>query len=118
VFGAIPAIAFEGPARVAREINMLYRFMTAGAAVCALALLGFTGQADATTRLMLKASPALTILAADEENPEVDNLLDPEATNGVPGGPTEATPGDEPKAEGEMKAKPEGGDSEMKEKGR
>jgi hypothetical protein len=49
---------------------------------------------------MLKASPALTILAADEENPEVDNLLDPEATNGVPGGPTEATPGDEPKAEG------------------
>ena len=58
---------------------MLYRFMTAGAAVCALSLLGFTGQADATTRLMLKASPALTILAADEENPEVENLLDPEA---------------------------------------
>jgi predicted outer membrane protein len=50
---------------------MLYRFMTAGAAVCALTLLGFTGQADATTRLMLKASPALTILAADEENSEV-----------------------------------------------
>jgi hypothetical protein len=90
-------------------MNMLYRFMTAGAAVCALSLLGFTGQADATTRLMLKASPALTILAADEENPEVENLLDPEATNGVPGGPTEATPGDEPKPEGEMKAKPEGG---------
>jgi len=96
-------------------MNTLYRFMTAGAAVCALSLLGFTGQADATTRLMLKASPALTILAADEENPEVENLLDPEADNGVPGGPTEATPGDEPKPEGEMKAKPEGGDSEMKE---
>ena len=79
-------------------MNTLYRFMTAGAAVCALSLLGFTGQADATTRLMLKASPALTILAADEENPEVENLLDPEATNGVPGGPTEATPGDEPLA--------------------
>jgi len=76
----------------------------------------FTGQADATTRLMLKASQDLTILAADEENPEVENLLDPEATNGVPGGPTEATPGDEPKPEGEMKAKPEGGgDSENKE---
>ena len=45
----------------------------------------------------------------------MENLLDPEATNGVPGGPTAATPGDEPKPEGEMKAKPEGGDSEMKE---
>ena len=76
---------------------MLYRFMTAVAAVCALTLLGFTGQADATTRLMLKASPALTILAADEENSEVENLLDPEADNGVPGGPTEATPGDGPR---------------------
>jgi len=95
---------------------MLYRLLTAGAAVCALTLLGFTGQADATTRLMLKASPGLTILAADEENAEVQNLLDPEATNGVPGGPTAATPGAEPKAEGEMQAKPEGGgDSEMKE---
>ena len=96
-------------------MTLLYRFMTAGAAACALTLLGFPGQADVTTRLMLKASPALTILAADEENPEVENLLDPEADNGVPGGPTEATPGDEPKPEGEMKAKPEGGDSEMKE---
>ena len=95
---------------------MLYRLLTAGAAVCALALLGFTGQADATTRLMLKASPSLTILAADEENPEVENLLDPEATNGVPGGPTEATPGDPPKTEGEMKAKPEGGGGEMQAK--
>src|SRR5262245_51447563 len=94
-------------------MNMLYRFMIAGAAICALSLLGFTGQADATMRLMLNASPALTILAADEENPEVENLLDPEATNGVPGGPTAATPGDEPKPEGEMKAKPEG---EMKAK--
>ena len=96
---------------------MLYRLLTAGAAVCALSLLGFTGQTDATTRLMLKASPSLTILAADEENLEVQNLLDPEATNGVPGGPTEATPGDEPKAGGEMQAKLEGGggDSENKE---
>lgn len=39
----------------------------------------------------------------------MQNLLDPEATNGVPGGPTAATPGDEPKAGGEMQAKPEGG---------
>ena len=66
---------------------MLYRFMTAGAAACALTLLGFPGQADVTTRLMLKASPALTILAADEENSEVENLLDPEADNGVPAPP-------------------------------
>ena len=72
---------------------MLYRLLTTGAAVCALTLLGFTGQADATTRLMLNSSPSLTILAADEENAEVQNLLDPEATNGVPGGPTAATPG-------------------------
>jgi hypothetical protein len=59
---------------------------------------------------MLKASSSPTILAADEENPEVPNLLDPKATNGVPGGPSTATPGDEPKADVEMKAMPEGGD--------
>jgi hypothetical protein len=88
---------------------MLYRLLTTGAAVCALTLLGFTGQADATTRLMLNGSPSLTILAADEENSEVQNLLDPEATNGVPGGPTAATPGTEPPAGGEMQANPEGG---------
>jgi len=88
---------------------MLYRLLTAGAAVCALTLLGFTGQADATARLMLNGSPSLTILAADEENAEVQNLLDPEATNGVPGGPTAATPGAEPPAGGGMQAEPEGG---------
>ena len=97
---------------------MLYRLLTAGAAVCALTLLG----TDATPRLMLKASPGLTILAADEENPEVQNLLDPESDNGQPGG-GDATPAPapEPSAEmkpgGEMQAKPEGGggDSENKE---
>ena len=94
---------------------MQYRLYASGAFAYALALLGYAGQADATTRPVLKSSPSLTVLAADEENPEVQNLLDPEATNGVPGGPTEATPGDPPKAEGEMKAKPEGGDSENKE---
>ena len=87
---------------------MLYRLLTAWAAICALTLLGFSGQADATTRLMLKASPSLTILAEDEENAEVQNLLEPESDNGVPGGPTAATPG-EPKVGEEMKAKPEGG---------
>jgi hypothetical protein len=98
-------------------MNMLYRLLTAGAAICALTLFGFYGQADATTRLILKASPSLTIFAADEENPEVQNLLDPEATNGVPGGPTDATPGDEPKAGGEMKAMPEGGEMKAKPEG-
>ncbi len=93
---------------------MLYRFMTAAPQFARFRFLVSPGS-RCHRALMLKASPALTILAADEENPEVENLLDPEATNGVPGGPTEATPGDEPKPEGEMKAKPEGGDSEMKE---
>ena len=50
---------------------MLCRLLTAGAAICALTLFGFYGQADAATRLMLKASSSPTILAADEENPEV-----------------------------------------------
>ena len=93
---------------------MIYRLLTAGAAVCALSLLGFTGQADAATRLTLKA-PSLTILAQDEENPEVQNLLDPESDNGAPGGPSEATPGDQPAAGEEMQAKPEGGEGETKE---
>ncbi|MGA7374240.1 MAG: hypothetical protein WBW37_16820 [Methyloceanibacter sp.] len=88
---------------------MLCRLLTADAAICALTLLGFYGQADAATRLMLKASSSPTILAADKENPEVQNLLDPKATS-VPGGPSTATPGDEPKAGVEMKAMPEGGD--------
>src|SRR5262249_9066058 len=65
------------PNGAAREMNMLYRFLAAGAAICALLSLGFSGQADASKRLTLKA-PSLTILAADEENPEVDNLLDPD----------------------------------------
>jgi hypothetical protein len=110
------------PNGAAREMNMLYRFLAAGAAICALLSLGFSGQADASKRLTLKA-PSLTILAADEENPEVDNLLDPEATNGVPGGPTAAMPGDEAKAgeemrampQDEMKAMPSGGGGENKE---
>jgi len=94
---------------------MLYRLLTAAAAVCVLSLLGFTGQADATTRLTLKASPSLSILAQNEENSEVQNLLDPESDNGVPGGPSQATPDDQPPA-GEMQAQPEGGgDSETNE---
>ena len=88
---------------------MFYRLVTAGAAVCAFSLLGFTGQADATTRLRLKTSPSLTILAQNSENSEVQNLLDPESDNGVPGGPSQATPGDQPGAGEQKQAEPQGG---------
>ena len=77
---------------------MFYRLLTAGAAVCAFSLLGFTGQADATTRLTLKASPSLTILAQNSENSEVQNLLEPQSDSGVPGGPSQPTPEDQPAA--------------------
>ena len=83
--------------------------MAATAAICALTLLGFSAPASAITSPILKVSPSLTILAGSGENPEVQNLLDPEATNGVPGGPTAATPRDQPNAGGEMKAMSEGG---------
>ncbi len=85
---------------------MFYRLVTAGAAVCAFSLLGFTGQADATTRLTLKASPSLTILAQNSENSEVQNLLEPQSDSGVPGGPSQPTPEDQPAA-GEMQAQPQ-----------
>ena len=85
---------------------MPYRLYASGAFACALALLGFTGQADATTRLMFKASPSLTILAQNEENSEVQNLLDPQSDSGVPGGPSKPTPNDQPAA-GQMQAQPQ-----------
>ena len=70
---------------------------------------GFTGQADATT---LKASPSLTILAQNSEDSVVQNLLDPQSDNGVPGGPSQATPSDQPAAGGQMQAQPQGGGDE------
>ena len=90
----------------AKEMDILYRLLTAGAAVCVLSLLGFTGQADATARLTIKASPSLTILAQNEENSEVQNLLDPQSDSGVPGGPSKPTPNDQPAA-GQMQAQPQ-----------
>jgi hypothetical protein len=90
-------------------MDMFYRLLTAGAAVCAFSLLGFTGQADATTRLTLKASPSLTILAQNSENSEVQNLLDPQSDSGAPGGPSQPTPENQPAAGGQMQAQPEGG---------
>ena len=65
-------------------------------------------------------APSLTILAQDEENAEVQNLLEPQTDSGQPGGPpgggdASAQPETAPKAGEEMKAMPEGGDSEMDE---
>jgi len=97
-------------------MDMPYRLLSVGAALSALALLTFTGQADATTRPVLKASSSLTILVQDEENPEVQNLLDPESDNGVPGGPSAATPVEPEQPGGQMNAAPQGGnESEQKE---
>jgi len=89
-----------------------------GAAVCALTLLGFAGQANATPRPALDGASGLTILAQDEENAEVQNRVEPETDNGVPGGPTDATPNAVPepvevhKVEEPAKS---GGDMEAKE---
>jgi hypothetical protein len=99
------------PYEAAMEMDMFYRLVTAGAAVCAFSLLGFTGQADATTRSTLKASPSPTILAQNSENSEVQNLLEPQSDSGVPGGPSQPTPEDQPTA-GEMQAQPQGGGGE------
>jgi hypothetical protein len=77
-------------------MNMSYRLLSTGGALYALALLTFTGHADVTTRLLLKAS-------SNVENPEVQNLLEPQSDNGAPGGPSAATPG------GQMNAAPQGG---------
>ena len=65
---------------------MRYRVLTAGGAVCVLSLLGFTGQADATPRLTLKASPSLSILAQNQENSEVQIYSTPSPT-GAPVAP-------------------------------
>ena len=90
------------------------RLLAAKAAVCVLALLGFAAQADATTRLTLKASPSLIILA--QENSEVQNLLDPQSDNGTPGGTSAATPVEPGQPGGQMNASPQGGnESEQKE---
>ena len=93
---------------------MRYRLLASGAFVCALMLAGYAGSADATTRLMLNGASSLTILAQDEENAEVQNLLEPESDGGQPGGDAAMKP-EAPKAGEEMKAMPEGGDAEMKE---
>ena len=106
--GYPPLQSRAGPYEAAMEMDMFYRLVTAGAAVCAFSLLGFTGQADATTRSTLKASPSLTILAQNSENSEVQNLLEPQSDSGFPGGPSQPMPEGQP-AGGEMQAQPQGG---------
>ena len=66
---------------------MSYRVYLSGAFICALALLGYAGQADAT-RLMLNGASSLIILTQNEENSEVQNELDPQSDGGQPGGPS------------------------------
>jgi hypothetical protein len=89
--------------------------LKAGVALVAFAVLGFTG-ANAATLPALDGATNLVILAADEENAEVQNLLEPETDQGTPmdapdgGGTMQAKPA----PEGEM-APAGGGDSESNE---
>jgi hypothetical protein len=82
-------------------MNMSYRLLASGAFVCALTLLSF-GQADAA-RLVPNGASSLIILAADEEQKEIQNEMDPESTGGKPDGAMkpEAAPkaGEEKKGE-------------------
>jgi hypothetical protein len=68
-------------------MNMSYRLLASGAFVCALTLLSFAGQADAA-RLTMNGASSLIILAADEEQKEIQNEMDPESTGGKPDGAT------------------------------
>lgn len=95
---------------------MSHFLLKSGVALCAFALFGLAGNADAAMRPALNTASSLTILAADEENAEVENLLEPEADEG--------TPMDAPDGDGAMEAKPmpeeeappdESGDAEMEE---
>jgi len=81
---------------------MAHRLLSTGVALSALALLAFTGHTHATTGLLLKAS-------SNVENPEVQNLLDPQSDNGTPGGPSAATPVEPRQPGGQMNAAPQGG---------
>ena len=94
---------------------MPYRLLSVVAVLSAL-LLTFTSQADATARLVPKASSNLTIMVQNEENSEVQTLLDPESDNGVPGGASAATPVEPEQPGGQMNAAPQSGnESEQKE---
>jgi hypothetical protein len=100
---------------------MSYRLLASGAFLCAFTLLGYAGQAEAATRLMPNGASSLIILAEDEENAEVQNLLEPETDGGQPGGESTTQPEAAPQGGDEMKAQPEGGgyeSNEMQEEGK
>lgn len=88
--------------------------LKAGAAVCALTLLGFAGHANAAPRLTLNSASDLTILAGDEENSEIENYENPAADNGAPKDetpPEAAVPERHPEGENAMAPHPkEGGE--------
>jgi hypothetical protein len=90
-------------------MNMSYRLLASGAFVCALTLLSYAGAAEAG-RLVPNGASSLIILAADEEQKEIQNELDPESDDGQPGGAMKSEGA--PKAE--EKAAPAGGDSANK----
>jgi len=93
-------------------MNTPHFLLKAGVAACTLALLGFA-PANATPRLTLSGASSLTILAGDEENPEVENLLDPAEDNGAPKdetGPVEATPEHHPEGANAMAPQPKEGE--------
>jgi hypothetical protein len=96
------------------EMTMPHFLLKAGAAACALALLGFA-PANATPRPALNSASSLTILAGDEENSEIENYEDPAADNGAPKdetGPAEATPEHHPEGADAVAPHPnEGGGS-------
>lgn len=70
---------------------MSYRLLASGAFVCALTLLSYAGAADAA-RLTMNGASSLIILAADEEQKEIQNEVDPESTGGSPDASKPAAP--------------------------
>ena len=90
--------------------------LKAGVILCAFAVLSFTS-ANAAPRPALDGATDLLILAGDEENAEVQNLLAPDTDQGTP---MDAPGGDgtmqaKPAPEGEMAPAPEGGAGETNE---
>lgn len=77
---------------------MSYRLLASGAFVCALTLLSYAGAADAA-RLVPNGASSLIILAADEEQQEIQNEMDPESDGGQPGGAAAPKAGEEKKGE-------------------
>ncbi|MGA8688805.1 MAG: hypothetical protein WB662_02570 [Methyloceanibacter sp.] len=94
---------------------MPHLLLKASAAVCALSLLGFVSQANATPRPAPDSVSGLTVLTSDVENPEVENELDPAADNGAPADDSGSQTGaPQPNAEAPNAMAPHSNDPEMK----